>query len=294
MRQRKIQLALILPLLLSAYLTGCGTKQASDNLLSVSILPQKYFIDQLSGGALEVNVMVPPGSSHSSYSPTTKQFQKLSDSKLYIGVGNLGYEAAWLPRLGEINPEMKMLTLSDHTELISASSDHHKDDGHAHGVDPHIWMSPSVVKQLIPLIRDALIENFPQLKDTIEANYPHLMAIVEKADKEMRATTALVKTREFMIFHPALSYLARDYNLVQHEVEVEGKEPSPAYLASLIETAKSKSVSVIFIQEEYDIRNAETIAEEAGIALATINPMAYDWEETMAELNLTFQKYLNE
>ena len=72
------------------------------------------------------------------------------------------------------------------------------------------------------------------------------------------------------------------------------RTPSPAYLASLIETAKSKSVSVIFIQEEYDIRNAETIAEEAGIALVTINPMAYDWEETMAELNLTFQKYLNE
>jgi tryptophan synthase alpha chain len=114
------------------------------------------------------------------------------------------------------------------------------------------------------------------------------------SDAAMQATCENLSYRSFMIFHPALTYLARDYGLEQKVIEVDGKEPSPAYLASLIESARQDSIKVIFIQQEYDVRNARTIAKEAGIELVVIDPMKYDWVENIKELNNIFQKYLNE
>jgi zinc transport system substrate-binding protein len=213
-----------------------------------------------------------------------------------MGIGHLGYEQAWMPRLAELNKEMKTIILSDHLELIAGACEHEHDHdhGHNHGVDPHMWMSPKAVLDLLPTIKAALIESFPDLKDTIEANYLLLHQSIAEADLRMRIVTSQLPKKEFLIFHPALSYLARDYGLVQTAVEQDGKEPSPAYLASVIKKAREDSIPVIFIQEEYDIRNARTISEEAGIALVQINPMAYNWLEAMNELTQTLQNHLNE
>jgi zinc transport system substrate-binding protein len=293
MKKHSLRLLSVL-LISSALISGCSRTESESKLITVSILPQKYFIDMLTNEGIEVNVMVPPGSSHATYSPTSQQFKKLSDSKLYMGIGHLGYEQAWMPRLAELNKEMKTVILSDYLELIAGACDHDHDHDHNHGVDPHMWMSPKAVLDLLPTIKAALIESFPDLKDTIEANYTQLHQSIAEADLRMRTVTSQLPKKEFLIFHPALSYLARDYSLVQTAVELDGKEPSPAYLASVIKKARKESIPVIFIQEEYDIRNARTISEEAGIALVQINPMAYNWLETMNELTKTLQNHLNE
>lgn len=281
-------------LILAPVISGCGNTKSHQKLITVSILPQKYFIDVLTNKGIEVNVMVPPGASHATYSPTSLQFKKLSDSKLYIGIGHLGYEQAWMPRLAELNKEMKTVILSDHIELIAGECEQGHDHDHNHGVDPHIWMSPKAVMDFLPTIKAALIESFPELKDTIEANFPLLKQAIAQADQRLQTVTSQLPKKEFLIFHPALSYLARDYGLVQTAVEQDGKEPSPAYLATVIKKAQDEAIPVIFIQEEYDIRNAQTISDEAGIALVQINPMAYNWLEAMNELTQTMQTHLNE
>lgn len=294
---KKNTIHLLAALLISAVaLSGCVGTENNQKLISVSILPQKYFVDVLTNKAIEVNVMVLPGSNHATYSPTSQQFKKLSDSKLYIGIGHLGYEQAWMPRLAELNKDMKTVILSEHIELIGGECDHGHghDHDHDHGVDPHIWMSPKAILELLPVIKTALIESFPELQSTIESNYAELHRATSEADDRMLSITSQLPKNEFLIFHPALSYLARDYGLIQTAVEQEGKEPSPAYLATVIKKAKEESIPVIFIQEEYDIRNAQTISQEAGIALVQINPMAYNWLEAMNELAQTLQNYLNE
>jgi len=51
---------------------------------------------------------------------------------------------------------------------------------------------------------------------------------------------------------------------------------------------------VIFIQQEYDIRNAQLVSKEAGIHLVQINPMNYEWLESMKEIINLLDRYLNE
>ena len=92
-----------------------------------------------------------------------------------------------------------------------------------------------------------------------------------------------------MIYHPALSYFARDYGLHQISIEEGGKEPSPAHLKRLIDFARKEGVRVIFVQPEFDRRNAEIIARETGTQIVPINPLSYDWEVEMLKIaeNLT-------
>ncbi|MDD4418434.1 MAG: zinc ABC transporter substrate-binding protein, partial [Bacteroides graminisolvens] len=88
----------------------------------------------------------------------------------------------------------------------------------------------------------------------------------------------------FMIYHPALSYFARDYGLHQICIEEEGKEPSPAHLSDLIEICKEEEVRIIFVQPEFDRRNAEIIAKQTNTNIVDVNPLSYNWEKEMIHI----------
>lgn len=277
-----------------AIVQGCAIKpRESKELVSATILPQKFFIDKISNGNLAVNVMIPPGESHATYSPTARQFQEMSDSKLYVSMGYIGYEQIWMSRLKELNGEMNTLSLSDKIELITGIEDH-GDHVHEGGIDPHVWMSPKSALKFMPILKDALIKSFPHQKDSFEINYASFEK--ELIELDLLATEKLtnLKNKQFLIFHPALTYMARDYGLTQVSIEQEGKEPSPAFLASVIEKAKNDNIPVIFIQQEYDVRNAQLVSKEAGIHLVQINPMNYEWLESMKEIINLLDRYLNE
>jgi zinc transport system substrate-binding protein len=267
-------------------------QKQSENIISVSIQPIGYFVDRLTVNTLEVNVMVPSGASHGSYSPSPRQFRKLSDSDLYLRIGFLGYEQAWIGKLQEMNPNMKVVNLSDYVNLIRGMEIDHGNHKHEGGIDPHIWMSPLIMKELLPLIKTSLIDVYPDLKEVIENNYPKVQFEVEALHDEYAALSKTLSNKTFMIYHPALTYLARDYGFTQVSIEHEGKEPSPAMMGRIIRDAREHSVSVIFIQEEYDMRSAELISKETGAKLLQINPLSYDWMESMKGLKHLLSEHL--
>ncbi|MFN2396312.1 MAG: metal ABC transporter solute-binding protein, Zn/Mn family [Bacteroidales bacterium] len=273
-------------------LVGCAQQEKSQTIVTVSIAPLQYFVDRLTGETLEVNVMVPQGASHGTYSPTARQIQKLSDSGIYFQVPSLGYEESFIRRLDELNPDIEHINLGNYIELIRGERIKHGDHYHEGGIDPHIWMSPGVMISLLPVMRDAIIKEFPQLEETVNANYINVLADVEATHQALMKLSETLSTRRFLIFHPALTYLARDYNLEQVSIEHEGKEPSPAQLSQLISQARAEDIPVIFIQEEYDVRNARLISEETGAEVVQINPLAYDWLLEMEKLQQSFKIYL--
>jgi len=272
---------------------SCQPGQRGTNaVISTSIEPLSYIIDRLTGQTIAVNVMVPAGASHGSYSPTTQQFKRLSDSGLYVRIGYLGYEQAWIGRLRELNPTMKVVNLSDHVALIRGMEIDHGDHKHEGGVDPHIWMSPKVMLELLPLIRDAILEVFPELEASVNKNYPDLYDNIALLHNDIESLAGGLTNKSFMIYHPALTYLARDYGFNQVSVEHEGKEPSPAMLSRIIRDARQNNIPIIFIQEEYDRRSAELISKETGAILLQINPLAYDWIGTIRHIHDLLSTYL--
>lgn len=79
--------------------------------------------------------------------------------------------------------------------------------------------------------------------------------------------------KSFMIYHPALTYLARDYKLKQIAIENEGKEPSAKHIAKIIEQARKDSIKHILYQSEFPASSVEVICKDTGATAVEINPL---------------------
>jgi zinc transport system substrate-binding protein len=152
------------------------------------------------------------------------------------------------------------------------------------GLDPHIWNSPREALKMVENMHRALVEIDPAHESLYSANLQKISEKIKETDKKISDLLIGSSHTGFIIYHPALTYFARDYGLTQYCIETDGKEPSPEQLKNLIETAKEKKIQTIFIQQEFDQKNAQIIAQETGCRLLVINPLSYDWEDEMLRI----------
>lgn len=278
--------------LLLAACTGRASKSNNGDgekpVITVTLEPQRYFTEAIAGDKFKVISMVPKGSSPETYDPVPQQLVSLGDSKAYFRIGYIGFEQTWMERLMNNTPHIQVFDTSKGIDLILNNNDHDHGlghgphDGHTHAVEPHVWNSTA----------NALIiagNTYKALSQLDKANDAYYMARYDSLCQRIQHTDSLIRqqlsapeaAKAFMIYHPALSYFARDYGLHQISIEEGGKEPSPAHLKELIDLCQTEDVHVIFVQPEFDKRNAETIAQQTGTKVVPINPLSYDWEEEM-------------
>ncbi len=273
--------------LLLSIVFGCANNQSKNNekkpIVTVSILPQKYFIDRITNGKIDVNVMVPEGSDPHTYEPSAKQMQSLSNSSAYFRMGYIEFEHAWMTKFEALNPKMKIVDLSKNADLImpeeSHDHDHESDHHHHEGADPHIWSSPVEAKKMCSILFENLKALYPQYNDEFTANFNQLNQEIDSLDLYIKTQLAGLETRKFMIYHSALAYFARDYKLEQVAVEVDGKEPTPLDIKNIIELAKKENIKVIFAQKQFNTHNAEVLSNEINGKVVQVDPLGYDWME---------------
>jgi zinc transport system substrate-binding protein len=209
--------------------------------ITVSILPQQYFVERVGGEHVVVNVMLPPGEFPGTYEPKPEQVTALSVADAYISI-DVPFERGWLERFQQANPDMRMV---DTTQGIERRGD-------AERPDPHIWLSPRLVKEQARTIADALIALDPDHETDYTANLEAFLADLDSLSNETTATLETLETRKFIVFHPAWSYFAQDYDLEMIPIEVGGQEPSAAELADVIERAQEENISVVFAQPQFN------------------------------------------
>jgi zinc transport system substrate-binding protein len=272
-----MRLSLSVLILFSLIAVACKPthEPSAANMVTVSIAPQKYFVDAISGKQIEVSVFVPAGSSPDSYEPNPKRMTDLQKSKAFIQMGNFGFEMAWMPK---IKDQFKTLKVFNANEGINFLSDEE------HGQNPHIWMSAKQSKIMANNIYKALLECFPEKKDLFAQNMKLLETELDSLDLLFAHTLDSVSHRTFLIFHPALDYMAADYGLVQLAIEEHGKEPSPNHLMHISEESKNLNIKLILIQKEFDVENAQVIAKQIGANVVQINPLNENWKAEQLEI----------
>lgn len=293
--------AIVAALLLgAALLIGCSQNATPESTgvlhVTVSILPQKYFVERIGGVHVDVNVMVQPGASPATYEPKPEQLQALSKADAYISIG-VPFEDAWLERIGSANPEMLLVDSTQGIERTAMAAHHHEGEEHeeeAKNLDPHIWLSPRLVSVQARNIYDALVRLDPERKDTYKANLDRFIADIDALDVHIRETLAGVENRKFMVFHPSWGYFARDYDLEMIPIEIGGQEPSAAELAALVEEAREEGIRVIFAQPEFSTRSAEIIANEIGGEMLLVSPLAADWLDNLRRVAETFAEAMGQ
>ena len=278
----------------------------------VTVTPQKFFVDKVSGGKVPVSIMVEPGANPHAYEPRPRQMAELAKASVYFTIGD-SFDQTWLDRIMGASPGITVVHTAEGIEKIPMADDHeegedhagekhkedgHKDDdhghaekghaeegnGHVHGtLDPHVWLDPALVKIQVGHIRDGLSKVDPAGAQEYSANAAAFMQELDRLDTEIRATLSVLPNdrRTFLVFHPSWGYFAKAYGLTQASIEVEGKEPSPRDMARIIAMGKKAGAKVIFVQPQFSEKSANIIAKQIGAKVVRLDPLAADWSANL-------------
>lgn len=254
-------------------------------LISVSIPPQAYFLTQIAGESVEINTLIPQGSDPHTFEFKPSILAKLQKSDLYLTIG-LEFEEIWIPKIKDNLSSTQILPIDEGISYLHSQCNHSHHDHHDHDEenDPHIWLSPKNAKILASNIASILITHYPQNKTLYEKNLKAFLQKVDTLNSKLTQKLSSLKVREFIVYHPSWAYFAKDYNLIQIPIEIEGKEPKARELKNLIQTAKKHHIKVIFTQSGFSTLASNQIAKACGAHTFTTDPLAYEWERELEKI----------
>ena len=263
----------ILILIVATLFIACGNREIKvEDRAIVTIAPLKPLVESILGDDFEVSVLVPQGASPETFEPTPKQLREVESARFVFGTGLLDFEQELLHRIAR---NEQIINLSQGIELIAGTCSHAHHGhtcSHAHGIDPHIWCSPKSLGKMADNMYNAIAREMPDSAN-YDKNYTTLCIRMLELDEEVAEACRQTPRSTFIIYHPALTYLARDYGLTQVAVEHEGKEPSAKHLAKIIEQARAEGVKHIFYQSEFPASSVEVICKDIGATAVEINPL---------------------
>lgn len=281
--------AVLIGAIMACLISSCGKQEKLAGKIGVAttILPQAEFVRNLGGDKVEVTVMVPPGASPHTYEPTPAQMKELARAKLYVMTGSgVEFELVWMDKIIQNNKNLVVVDCSKGISIIETKEHNHEDikgtekEPH-HGKDPHIWLSPKNAKIMVENIYAGLIKIDPVNKNFYNQNKIKYLQQLDSLDKKIKDGLKDIQNRNFMVFHPAWGYFAKDYNLKQIPVEIEGKEPSAKDISNLIDLARKNNIKVVFVSPQFNPKSAAVIAQGIGGKVVFIDPLAENYIQNM-------------
>lgn len=260
-------------------LAACTAPAHDKPIVTVSIEPQKYLLEQITGDRVDVRTLIANGANPETFDPTVNHIMNLAKSIGFLRMGNIGFEAAILDKVHGEHPDLPIYNTSLGIVPVTGTHSH---GGMDHDViDPHTWTSVKNAKIIAVNMLDAMTEIDPANSAFYRRNYERFAARLDSLDKAIAVKLAPHRGEAFMVWHPSLSYFARDYGLEQIAVGFENKETSPVRIAAVAEEAREHGVKVFFYQTGTDSRHASTLNKAIGSELIEMNAMAPDWEQQL-------------
>jgi zinc transport system substrate-binding protein len=286
---KKSAVVTALLLIMAVLLVGCNagketSQPVTDNkkndklIVFVSILPQADFVRQLGGDRVEVSVMMPPGANEHNYEPDTGQLKALSKADLYVKVGHLPFEDAWMERFISTNRDMLVVDSSQSIEMLEHN--------------PHIWLSPRLVKIQAETISAALVQLDPENQEYYLQRKLVFLKELDNLDQEITATLSGITGKSFLVYHPAWGYFARDYGLQEIAIEEHGKEPGAREMSRIIDYAKKNQIKTIFDSAQHSTHSADAIAADLGARVVLLDPLPADYMDNMRKVAKTMAEEL--
>lgn len=292
MMKRKVYLLFFVAMTL--LLQGCGgaEKNSGKATIVVSLEPQKYFLDKIVGDKMSVICLLKNGANPENYEPSMNDLMTLERSVGYIKMGNVGFEQVLVEKLAQNNKSLMVYDSSQGIDFIMGTHDccehdhghfheHSQDEeehNHVATADPHTWTSVKNAKVIAHNMLDVVVAIDSMNKEFYQANYDKLSDSLDSLDSYAATKLASSQGEAFLVWHPSLSYFARDYGLEQITIGQIGKELSAKQLQEQIYNARNHNARVFFFQKEFDSQQASVLNDQIGATMITINPLSYEWE----------------
>ena len=252
---------------------ACTTQKSGDNekTIFVTIAPLQHLAEELTCGDFSVELLVKQGASPETFEPTSSDIARLSDAELVFSTGLISFEQSLTHNIGDI-----VVDLSEGITTLGGTCSHHHCN-HSHGIDPHIWTSPRELRTMVGNMHRALMSRYPDSTKYNDAA-ERIIARIDSLDSYCRARLGDGTKRAIMIYHPAYTYLAHNYNIEQIAIENEGKEPTAKHLIELVERGRQMGIRTIFHQPQYSASKIRSIADELNAEIVVTDPLSFDIE----------------
>jgi len=254
-------------------------------LIAVSIPPQAWFVRQIALNKAKAHILVPPGQNPHNYEPTPRQIQSLSSVDAWILSGS-EFEIALRPKIESLFPDLLIIDgthgvnfrlLEDHDH----DTEFHYNETFPHSLDKHTWLGYEGAVILASHIKDTLciLDN----ENTVFYNqqYEILYTLINEEFNGLKTDLAPVYGKSVFVYHPSFGYFLDEFGIHQEAVETGGKEPTPRQLNNLIEKMKAEKPAAIFVQVQFPVNAARTIANSVGAQVIELDPLAENWLENI-------------
>lgn len=265
-------------------LCSCGNKQQQDDrpIITVSIPPQKWIVEQLADERVDVECILSSSSDAENFEMTLSQLVALEHSQVYLCIGGLPFEEPLLEDLHNNYPDLPVVDISEGVERIADSchshSHNHTDHATCHDEsDPHIWLSLRNARIMARNIHNVLTRIDPEGRSTYDRNLHILDRKLKQADDSVSRMLQGISHRTFITWHPSLGYFARDYGLRQMSIQQEGKEVSPQQLAEAVKEIREHKPAVLFFEKSAQGGETATLSAESGTPAVSLRQLDGDF-----------------
>jgi manganese/iron transport system substrate-binding protein len=221
---------------------------------------------QVAGTDATVDALAPAGASIEDFAPKPEDARRIANARVIL-VNGLALDRWVEPLLRNASKDARVVTLSDGLPRLGVGESANPDIN-ANG-NPHYWFDVKYAKAYVERIRDALGAADPAHTAGYQSRAATYLGDLDRLDAEIRTKVGQIppSRRKLVTSHDAFPYYAAAYGLsvVGFTQPEEGKEPSPAELADLVELVKKEQVPAIFSEAQVSPRLAETLAREAGV-----------------------------
>jgi zinc transport system substrate-binding protein len=257
----------LVPIVLAAalILAGCqGAPAPGKPVVVATIYPLWDLARQVAGDRAEVVSLVPPGVEPHDWEPSAQDVTAVQRATVFIHSGT-GLDAWATLLLAGLPGRTRVIDTSIGLELLRQGA----------SVDPHVWLDPTLARAQAQAIAGGLAQADPAGGPVYLQNAAALAARLDALDQAFAAGLRDCARRELVTSHAAFAYLARRYRLTQ--VPIMGlapeAEPSPADLATIVQTARRLKVTHVFFEPLMSPRLAQTLAREIGATALPLDPI---------------------
>jgi zinc transport system substrate-binding protein len=263
--------------------TGCGgTDQSEGGGDGVTVVagfyPLEWATARVGGDRVTVSSLTPPGAEAHDLELAPQDVAAISDADLLV------YLDGFQPALDEAAGSQAQDSAWDAgqaADLMTGEAHTHEGEEHAEGdhaeepVDPHFWLDPLRLAAVGDALAERLAEIDPDGASTYERNAAALREDLETLDADLQAGLTDCAVDTLVTGHESFGYLADRYGF--QEVGISGlspsQEPDPAQLAEIATLVRDRGVTTVYTETLVDPAVAETVAEEAGVRTAVLDPI---------------------
>ena len=257
---------------------ACERQTSGDKLKVVAtIFPLADFVKNVAGDRAEVATLLQPGDSPHTYEPSPNDMKSVAEANLLV-INGAGLDF-WVEKVkSAASPDLMVVDTSIIPAMEGAllSGDEHESEDTAHGgVNPHFWLDPVLAQKQVEAIAAALVMVDPENKDFYLENAADYIAELQSLDEEIKNLTQSFSSREFITFHPAWTYFAKRYGLVEAAVieEAPGKAPTIDDIKRIVDVVRDLKVRAIFAEPQFSTQAADAIASDSGAEVLLLDPI---------------------